>query len=178
MTDENTAVVVTPPKKNPCGKVNRIYRPETNDNKLIQDKVCLNSRRYDAKIQANYIQKLGIVSCAYLRKTQCIFTEMEQWFKTDSIRPENRQPTTIAESKKNNNGCCKINSLELHSENVVHGSILESTIPDVDIRKGSKKRKYCVSYLDMGFTEFADGRPQCVICNKVLPNSSMFPAKL
>lgn len=30
----------------------------------------------------------------------------------------------------------------------------------------------------MGFTEFADGRPQCVICDKVLFNSSMFPAKL
>ena len=28
----------------------------------------------------------------------------------------------------------------------------------------------------MGFTKFADGHPQCVICNKVLPNSSIFPA--
>lgn len=34
------------------------------------------------------------------------------------------------------------------------------------------------SFLDMGFTEFTDGRPQYLICNKVLPNSSMFPAKL
>ncbi|VVC30561.1 Hypothetical protein CINCED_3A012991 [Cinara cedri] len=102
---------------------------------------------------------------------------MEWWFKTGSIRPKNRQPTTIAQSKKDNNSCSKNNSLELYSE-YVHSSTLESTIPDVNIRKGSKKRKYFDSYLDMGFTEFADERPQCVICNKVLPNSLMFPAKL
>lgn len=30
----------------------------------------------------------------------------------------------------------------------------------------------------MRFTEIADGHPQCVIYNKVLPNSSMFPVKL
>ncbi|KAJ4426857.1 hypothetical protein ANN_26656 [Periplaneta americana] len=30
----------------------------------------------------------------------------------------------------------------------------------------------------MGFTDFADECPQCVICNKVFPNSSMFPVKL
>jgi hypothetical protein len=30
----------------------------------------------------------------------------------------------------------------------------------------------------MGFTEFAYGHSQRVICNKVLPKSSIFPAKL
>lgn len=49
---------------------------------------------------------------------------------------------------------------------------------EVLLPRGGKKRKYYESYLDMEFTEFADGRPQCVICDKVLPNSSMFPAKL
>jgi hypothetical protein len=29
----------------------------------------------------------------------------------------------------------------------------------------------------MGFTEFADEHPQCVIYSKVLPNSSIFSAK-
>ncbi|VVC27273.1 Hypothetical protein CINCED_3A008013 [Cinara cedri] len=71
---------------------------------------------------------------------------MERCFKTGSIRPENRQLTTIAQSKKDNNKCSKNNSLELHSEHVIHGSTLESSIPDVDIRKESKKRKYCDSY--------------------------------
>jgi len=40
------------------------------------------------------------------------------------------------------------------------------------------KRKYHDSYLDIGFIETSDKKPQCVICGKVLPNSSMFPAKL
>jgi hypothetical protein len=103
---------------------------------------------------------------------------MERWFKTGSIRPENRQPTTVDRSKENNNSCSKNNSVELHSEQDVYSSALESTIPDVEIMKGNKKRKYDDSYLDMGFTKFSDGRPQCVVCNKVLPNSSMFPSKL
>jgi len=89
---------------------------------------------------------------------------MERWFKTGSIRPENRKPTTVDQSKEDINCCSK--------------NVLESTIPDVENLKGNKKRKYDDSYLDMGFTEFSDGRPQCVICNKVLPNISMFPAKL
>lgn len=92
------------------------------------------------------------------------FTEMERWFKTGSIRPENRKPTTVDQSNEDINCCSK--------------NVLESTIPDVENLKGNKKRKYDDSYLDMGFTEFSNGRPQCVICNKVLPNSSMFPVKL
>ncbi|KAG9493567.1 hypothetical protein GDO78_001455 [Eleutherodactylus coqui] len=51
-------------------------------------------------------------------------------------------------------------------------------MPSEEVPKGSKKQTYCDSYLDIGFTEFPDRRPQCVICNKVLPNSSRFPAKL
>ncbi|XP_050544325.1 zinc finger BED domain-containing protein 5-like [Daktulosphaira vitifoliae] len=91
---------------------------------------------------------------------------MERWFKTGSIKPENQQPSTTAKSKE-------------ESEHCIDKTTLESTMPDVEVQKGSKKRKYCDLYLDMGFTEFVNGRPQCVIiCNKVLPNSSMFPAKL
>lgn len=66
----------------------------------------------------------------------------------------------------------------MNSEDAAHNPASESRIPSEEVSKGSKKRKYCDSYLDMGFTEFADRRPQCVIWNKVLPNSSMFPAKL
>jgi len=44
--------------------------------------------------------------------------------------------------------------------------------------KGTVKRKYHDSYLDIGFVETSDNKPQCVICGKVLPNSSMFPAKM
>ena len=37
--------------------------------------------------------------------------------------------------------------------------------------KGTVKRKYHDSYLDIGFAETSDNKPQCVICGKVLPNS-------
>ncbi|KAJ4446474.1 hypothetical protein ANN_13170 [Periplaneta americana] len=70
------------------------------------------------------------------------------------------------------------NSLGLSSEYAAHDPTSEFTMSSVEVPKGCKKLKYCDSYLDMGFTEFADGRPQCVKCNKVLPNSSMLPAKL
>lgn len=48
-------------------------------------------------------------------------------------------------------------------------------------RTSSKKRKYDESYLSFGFipvgiAENPDG--QCVICNKILFNSSLAPAKL
>jgi len=43
--------------------------------------------------------------------------------------------------------------------------------------KWTLKRKYHDSYLDIGFVETSDKKPQCVICGKVLPNSSMLPAK-
>ena len=44
--------------------------------------------------------------------------------------------------------------------------------------KGTVKRMYHDSYLDIGFVKISDNKPQCVICGKVLPNSSMFPAKM
>ena len=44
--------------------------------------------------------------------------------------------------------------------------------------KGTVKRKYHDSYLDIVFVETSDNKAQCVICGKVLPNSSMFPAKM
>ena len=43
---------------------------------------------------------------------------------------------------------------------------------------GTVKRKYHDFYLDIGFVETSDNKPQCVICGKLLPNSSMFPAKM
>jgi hypothetical protein len=49
---------------------------------------------------------------------------------------------------------------------------------EVFLYKGTVKRKYRDSYLDIGFVETSDNTPQCVICGKVLPNSPMFPAKM
>ncbi|VVC38894.1 Hypothetical protein CINCED_3A021494 [Cinara cedri] len=46
------------------------------------------------------------------------------------------------------------------------------------VSRTSKKRKYDGSYLEMEFIETNDGQPQCVICSKVFPKSSMYPGKL
>ena len=47
-----------------------------------------------------------------------------------------------------------------------------------DFMNPTKKRKYNKSYLEMGFTDINDYQPQCVICLKVFPNSSVYPGKL
>ncbi|GBM81844.1 hypothetical protein AVEN_107938-1 [Araneus ventricosus] len=44
--------------------------------------------------------------------------------------------------------------------------------------KKTLKRKYNDSYLDIVFAETTDNKSQCVIWGKVLPNSSMFQAKI
>jgi len=41
----------------------------------------------------------------------------------------------------------------------------------------SKKRKYVENYISFGFIH-ENSYPQCVVCSKVFPNSSMVPAKL
>lgn len=45
---------------------------------------------------------------------------------------------------------------------------------------GTKKRKYDDDYIKYGFIESSinSGRPQCVICNKLLSNEALKPAKL
>ena len=45
----------------------------------------------------------------------------------------------------------------------------------------AKKRKYDESYIQFGFASViihSEEKPQCVLCNKVLSNDSMRPAKL
>jgi hypothetical protein len=46
------------------------------------------------------------------------------------------------------------------------------------IGKGPVKRMCHDSYFDIGFVETSDNKPHCVICGKVLPNFSMFSAKM
>ncbi|KAK9737406.1 hypothetical protein QE152_g10762 [Popillia japonica] len=57
------------------------------------------------------------------------------------------------------------------------------TDPDDDATTSSstvskaKKRKYDESYISFGFVD-SNGSPLCMLCSKLLPNSSMSPAKL
>lgn len=43
-------------------------------------------------------------------------------------------------------------------------------------RKAAKLRKYDGSYIEFGFIQSSDGRPECVLC--LLVNEAMKPAKL
>lgn len=66
-------------------------------------------------------------------------------------------------------------NLDMEQDEPQHGCPSEDNVPSVRKRA---KRKYHESYLDMGFVETSDNQPQCVICAKVLPNSSMYPDKM
>ncbi|GBN40807.1 hypothetical protein AVEN_186764-1 [Araneus ventricosus] len=65
--------------------------------------------------------------------------------------------------------------LDLEPSNKLHSSTSSDTSSTI---KKTLKRKYHDSYLDFGFAENTNNKPQCVICVKVFPNSSMFPAKM
>lgn len=107
---------------------------------------------------------------------------MEKWLSSGS-RPATRPSATACNggNPTNKDDCTNsVTSSSVHAASTRDSSsgISSAKLPCEEVLKGGKKRKYCESYLDMGFTEFTDGRPQCVVCTKVLPNSSMFPAKL
>jgi zinc finger BED domain-containing protein 5/7/8/9 len=100
---------------------------------------------------------------------------MDRWLKSGSI---NKTPATesscsnIEESITNEDGV---------NDNSPTSQGMSSTLPPNtgdSVPRTSKKRKYDESYLEMGFIETNDGQPQCVICSKVFPNSSMYPGKL
>ncbi|GBL92340.1 hypothetical protein AVEN_35869-1 [Araneus ventricosus] len=65
--------------------------------------------------------------------------------------------------------------LDLELSNKLHRYTSSGTSSTI---KKTLKRKYHDSCLDIGFAQTTDNKPQCVICVKVLPNSSMFPAKM
>ena len=52
-----------------------------------------------------------------------------------------------------------------------------ATIPDQDGDATAKKRKYDESYISFGFVA-SNGSPLCMLCSKLIPNSSMVPAKM
>ncbi|GBP42553.1 Zinc finger BED domain-containing protein 5 [Eumeta japonica] len=65
----------------------------------------------------------------------------------------------------------------------VRGENATITEPDDDAMTSSstvlnkKKRKYDESYISFGFVD-SNGSLLCMLCSKLLPNSSMAPAKL
>lgn len=89
---------------------------------------------------------------------------MERWLK--GVK-------RVATTSSNDAECSKA----VRAENIA------ITDPDDDATTSSstvsktKKRKYDESYISFGFVD-SNGSPLCMLCSKLLPNSSMAPAKL
>ncbi|GFX03082.1 zinc finger BED domain-containing protein 5 [Trichonephila clavipes] len=72
---------------------------------------------------------------------------------------------------------------EAEFSKAVRGEYTANTDPDDYATTSSsmvskaKKRKYDESYISFGFID-SNGSPLCMLCSKLLPNSSMAPAKL
>jgi len=100
---------------------------------------------------------------------------MDRWLKSGSI---NKTPATES-------SCSNIDKSITNEDGVNDNSHtsqgMSSTLPpntSNSVPRSSKKRKYDESCLEMEFIETNDDQPQCVICSKVFPNSSMYPGKL
>lgn len=55
---------------------------------------------------------------------------------------------------------------------------VDSDVEKPELKKQNFSRKFDERYLNFGFTEFSDGRPQCVICYQVLSFEANRPNKL
>ncbi|XP_025422772.1 zinc finger BED domain-containing protein 5-like [Sipha flava] len=84
---------------------------------------------------------------------------MERWFKKGTLKRSSQEPEYFAVNSSH---------IDNHSNN-------ENDTNEITPKK--KCRKYDESYISLGFMNNNDN-PQCVICSKVLPNSSMAPAKM
>jgi len=88
---------------------------------------------------------------------------MDRWLNTGNLKRK------LDEINKSNH----VGSQDKSPRQIVKEDEKEKTI--------TKIRNYDISYLAIGFTYYGDKilqRPQCVLCNEILQNSSMFPAKL
>lgn len=97
-----------------------------------------------------------------------LFLNMDRWLKGGNF---NKKPVT-EESHSTQSVEGRIN--DENGSQVVHHCKSNAN----GFMNPIKKRKYNESYLEIGFSETNDCQPQCVICLKVLPNSSMYPGKL
>ncbi|CAK1592542.1 unnamed protein product [Parnassius mnemosyne] len=89
---------------------------------------------------------------------------MERWLK--GVK-------RVATTSSNDAECSKA----VRAENTaITGSEDDATTSSSTVSK-TKKRKYDESYNSFGFVH-SNGSPLCMLCSKLLPNSSMAPAKL
>lgn len=108
---------------------------------------------------------------------------MDRWLKSGSLRKQSVSPSPAQQISVENVTDDKPNESSVDALQQVP-AFTDSTslqIAAVQTASGSgviKKRMYHDSYLDLGFVETDEGKAQCVICARVLPNSSMVPVKL
>ncbi|XP_050058667.1 zinc finger BED domain-containing protein 5-like [Aphis gossypii] len=86
---------------------------------------------------------------------------MERWLKKGTLKRSSQEPEYFAVNSSH---------IDNHSNN-------ENDTNEITPKYFKKCRKYDESYISLGFMNNNDN-PQCVICSKVLPNSSMAPAKM
>ncbi|GBP82680.1 Zinc finger BED domain-containing protein 5 [Eumeta japonica] len=68
-------------------------------------------------------------------------------------------------------------SKTVRTENAATTDPNDATTTSSSTVSKTKKRKYNESYISFGFIDY-NGLPLCMLCSKLLPNSSMAPAKL
>ncbi|XP_026819637.1 zinc finger BED domain-containing protein 5-like [Rhopalosiphum maidis] len=86
---------------------------------------------------------------------------MERWLKKGTLKRSSQEPEYFAVNSSH---------IDNHSNN-------ENDTNEITPKYFKKCRKYDESYISLGFMNNNDN-PQCVICSKVLPNSSMAPVKI
>ncbi|XP_036219150.2 zinc finger BED domain-containing protein 5 [Bactrocera oleae] len=89
---------------------------------------------------------------------------MERWLK--GVK-------RVATTSSNNAECSKA----VRAENIAITDPEDDTSTSSLTVSKTKKRKYDESYISFGFVD-SNGSPLCMLCSKLLPNSSMAPAKL
>src|SRR5579872_1292831 len=89
---------------------------------------------------------------------------MERWLK--GVK-------RVATTSSNDAECSKA----VRAENIAITDPEDDATTSSSTVSKTKRRKYDESYISFGFVD-SNGSPLCMLCSKLLPNSSMAPAKL
>ena len=91
---------------------------------------------------------------------------MERWLKGVAINVVRLALDDASNSNQGDMTASSSSSMVLSSSSKTSNDTLKA-----------KKRKYDESYINLGFVD-SNGSPLCMLCSKLLPNSSMVPAKM
>jgi hypothetical protein len=111
-----------------------------------------------------------------------VLSLMERWLKGGSLKKQSSTDAAETEGASETQASTPSSQEFQDTECNVRDTtpLLRSSITSAGSMI-SKRRKYCESYLSFGFTSIGDVNApdaKSILCNKVLSNGSMFPAKL